>query len=70
MAGKWNLPRPDIEPMFPALTGGFLFTCATWEIQYFKIFLNVVLAHHKLLGNSLILSSLSFKLKRTRTSLV
>ena len=24
--GKWNLPRPGIEPGSPALAGGFLFT--------------------------------------------
>ena len=24
--GMWNLPRPGIEPMSPALAGGFLFT--------------------------------------------
>ena len=26
LCGKWDLPRPGLEPMSPALTGGFLTT--------------------------------------------
>ena len=34
--GKWNLPRPGIEPGSPALAGGFLST-----VPFLKIFLGV-----------------------------
>ena len=34
--GKWNLPRPGIEPGSPALAGGFLPT-----IPFLKIFIGV-----------------------------
>jgi len=30
--GMWNLPRPGIEPMSPALAGGFLSTVPPGEV--------------------------------------
>ena len=32
LSSTWNLPRPGIEPRFPALTGRFLFTWATRKV--------------------------------------
>ena len=55
------------DPRVFCIDRGILIHCATWEVQYFKVSLSVVLAHRKLLGNALIISRLSFKLERTRT---
>ena len=34
--GMWDLPRPGLEPVFPALAGGF---CATREALEHSVFL-------------------------------
>jgi len=31
----WNLPRPGMEPMSPALAGGFLTTAPPGKFQYY-----------------------------------
>ena len=38
LCGMWSLPGPGIEPMSPALAGGFLSTVAS-EKSNFSIFL-------------------------------
>ena len=38
----WNLPGPGLEPMSPALAGGFLTTAPPGKPQFFTFFVQVI----------------------------
>ena len=46
----WDLPGPGLEPMSPALAGGFLITAAPGKSthQYFEIIVVIILAPRSL----------------------
>ena len=43
LRGMWDLPRPGLEPVCPALAGGFLTTAPPWKSQQHS-FLNEVVS--------------------------